>query len=295
MTWVIAYHGTGYVSMISDIQVTWIDPNGIERYADVLRKSFVLTPNIAIGFAGSVEFGLESVNIARELAGDGTIAIRPDEFADKLSASLRARIDQSQVNLAGGLGLLIAGVNPFETLGDAPIKRCFVATLDSANAFTIQTCGLVQVQSVGSGRDAYREHFEKLNDRDFLLQHQGGDDVPMPALRFAYSTYTTLEAEPADGISRHMHFSFLGWHEDGPEVRQYSLNPPLWLKAVPEALGLIRSEWHAKTTGPIAVDAMPTTVQTMQDLENLLASRQYTASCRKSLNTERLTARNKAS
>jgi hypothetical protein len=287
MTWVIALNGGGYVSMVSDIQVSWQDPATYEwQHADVVRKSFVLSPCLALGFAGSVLLGFRSLELAHDILRDDRLANRPDEFATALAMSLAKNVTPTDLMNYRGLALLVAGICPRGLDDETSFEQAFVAKLDHRNGFNVEQCRVMRVMGVGSGQQLYKEHFDRLNDRQFLWQGQE-DAFPIPAIKFAYCTYQTLANRPASSVSRHMHFTFLSWQEYGPEVRQYSLDPPLWLKDAPDhVVELMKTHWHVKRTGGFASDVMPPTASSLSEIEMMLRPYAYTESCRMTLTTD---------
>jgi hypothetical protein len=287
MTWVISLNGRGHISMVTDIQVTWRDPVKSQRqYADVLRKSYVLTPQIVLGFAGSVALGFRSIDLAQELLVDNRLSTQPDQFTDALQTSLAKNVSSEDLTKCGGLAVLVAGICSPDPEDKDCIGQAFVAKLEHSNGFGLQICPVMGAIGIGSGQHIYREHFNLLNDRRFLWQSQE-DGFPLPAIKFAYCTYRTLANQPESSVSRHMHFSFLSWHDSGPEVRHYSLDPPLWLKDAPDhILEIMKLHWHVKKTGGFGTDLMPQTASSLLELETLLKPYAYDDTCRMTLTTD---------
>ncbi len=213
MTWVIGRAGPmGHAVGLSDIQVTLGD--GSEH--DCLQKIHRVTPNMVLGFAGSVAIGLEAVAQMRVALhrDDESDRWDPGTVAESLPDGLRQLFESfPDEENALTCELMLLSAHPTWNDGPAPWARCYVHRFYSPD-FEPSEAAPAQIVSIGSGASVtpYSEALEKLgSDMDmFKLEvgYPGGS-----ALGLMVSLSSILERNPTRGISQFLQIYIVGRDE----------------------------------------------------------------------------------
>jgi hypothetical protein len=209
MTWVVGIANfLGYGAAISDIQVSWPQSG---RVLDCLQKVYGLGPNLAGGFAGSVEVGfrllgdIAAILQATALPGH---AILPRAFAHRWYRRARRVFSEQPTSIQQlGSELLLVSVSPVERVGDSPWPRADVIVMRSRSGFSPEFATGLRCLSIGSGSgvEVYRE---ALADPQtfFNLEIGGGTGI---ALGLAMRLRHVISKHPQPGISRYTHLTLV--------------------------------------------------------------------------------------
>lgn len=210
MTWVIGRAGPfGYAVGLSDVRVTLND--GTEF--DCLQKIYKVGPQIVFGFAGSVAIGLEIVaQLARSLrVSEQNQAWNPKYVADLLPFGTRRLFDafpDSEKDL--GCELLMLATHPNEQDGAAPWAKCQVYRFFAPYFEPIET-NHSEIVSIGSGSciEPYVKALQTLNFDYDMFQLEVGL-MYGAGYGLMVSISSILNQVAVSGISRHLHFCFVG-------------------------------------------------------------------------------------
>jgi len=198
----------GFSIAISDICVTF--DGGSTR--DCLQKIYRVGPDIAVGFAGSVEIGFAMLyRLAQLLKCEAGTDWDPTEVANWWPADARAmfaQFPQKQKEL--GCDLLMASVHPNLNSGDAPWARSYLHVFRSPE-FEAELAPVQTPVSIGSGSEvapfkfALKEIIDDKDNKGFgLLQAEVGMTGGMVTVLGHDLTRLIEEHEPS-GISPHLH------------------------------------------------------------------------------------------
>ena len=282
MTWVLGLNGPGYVAMVSDIQVSW-NQNGNRKFSDVLKKSYVICPNMAIGFAGSVKLGFEAMDIARKIHQSKYKICNVDLFIKNYKQMLSSAITVDMSRRLGGIRLLILGIKMEDDIKLGLHTR--VITLDGEDGFRKYDTRLMGVSGIGSGQNLYRDLFDKLNDKQTIWKNQN-DTAPTPAIQFAHQVYCSLLREKKNSISRHIHFTFIARHGNSIELVHKALSPPSWVGVEPDAIGILSHSWGRDLPWVGGNDYMPKIATSWSELESILEKSDSSLDLRENIHTE---------
>lgn len=210
MTWIVGRAGPfGYAVGLSDIRVTLSD--GAEF--DCLQKIYRIAGNMALGFAGSVQIGLEVVaqittalNIEEE-----NKKWNPFYIADFFNVGTKQIYEKHAQKLNNPeTHFLVFSAHPTMNDGSAPRAKCFVHRFCSPN-FEPETAKQSAIVSIGSGSniEPYKKALEKLGNDTEVFQLEmavpGGS-----GLGLMMSLTETLQALPEPGISQYLQTVLVG-------------------------------------------------------------------------------------
>lgn len=211
MTWVIGRADPfGHAIGLSDIRVTFSD--GSEH--DCLQKIHLVTPNMVLGFAGSVAIGLEAVAQMRVALhrDDENDRWGPDYVAETLPEGM-SKLFNSFPNYekVNKCELMLLTAHP--TRNNGPWAKPSVYRFYSPN-FEPLKAKQAQIVSIGSGAYVapYMEALEKLSSDFDMYQlevgYSGGS-----ALGLMVSLSSLLKQNPNKGISQFLHIYIVGRNE----------------------------------------------------------------------------------
>ncbi len=218
MTWVVGFPSVfGYAVGVSDIRVTW---SSTGKESDCLRKVFPVGPNLAAGFAGSVELGFRMISDMQQ-AFSGLPpgnAWFPRTAAQQWFRRGRRIFSIAEPHLqALGCEIILLGVSPAENAGDAPWGKTWAVVM-RAPEFTPEIAPTSRCVSIGSGSQAapYVEYLEQINAEPFsILQSEVGTPGGS-GLSLAIGITQVVSAHPRPGISPHFHIVLVG--RDGVRI-----------------------------------------------------------------------------
>lgn len=229
VTWVIGIPSPfGYAAAIADVQVSW----GDGRTQDCLQKIHRVGPSLVLGFSGSVKLGfMMCASLARFLhpsPPDGhnwepcSVAERWQPQAAKafrLAEGLEKQL---------GCSLVLLGVHPNQDVGVDGWARSYAIRMQHPG-FVPEQHG-VGVVSIGSGSQigAYVKKLNEITADDTrfpyfqsqMMGPAGYADAILGALTRA------IEAEPAAGISPHLHIVVVTRHHVGIGTNDYEIITP---------------------------------------------------------------------
>lgn len=206
MTWIIASPTIfGYGVGVSDIRVTLSD--GTTR--DCLQKIYKVGDDIAVGFSGSVWIGFEMVEELKKFLSDlpqghawkpEWVATEWQPFAKNIFSKASAK------ERALGCSLILIGVVPNETLGDAPFAKTFVAILRWPN-FEPTGIKIGQWDGIGSGMgvNEYKAIIAELNKGySPLMQMEMGNPGGF-GFAVQVDIRQAIAKRPTQGVSSYVH------------------------------------------------------------------------------------------
>jgi hypothetical protein len=209
MTWVIGRAGPfGYAVGLSDIRVTFAD--GTER--DCLQKIYRIGSQLALGFAGSVAIGLETISqlSAALYVPQKDSAWVPQFVAENLSGGMQRLFNSfPEEERRLGLQLILLAAHPSEN--DGPIwARCYVYRFSSPD-FGPALAGPAQIVSIGSGSKVtpYADALRRLEEDNELLTFQQYHEDAISIMLMSSIT-SELKKLPIKGISPHLHICIVG-------------------------------------------------------------------------------------
>lgn len=213
MTWVIGRAGPfGHAVGLSDIQVTLRD----DSQYDCLQKIHRVSPNMVLGFAGSVAIGLEAVaqmRVALHRANDSD-RWDPGYVAETLPNCMRRLFESfSDEEKSLTCELMLLSAHPTRNDGPAPWARCYVHRFYSPD-FEPSEVAPAQIVSIGSGSSVkpYAEALEKLRSDTDMFKLEVGYPVGS-ALGLMVSLSSLLECNPTTGISQFLQIYIVGRDE----------------------------------------------------------------------------------
>lgn len=211
LTWIVAKQiVTGYVSVFSDIQVSW---NNGEVRKDCLKKVYPMSRNIVAGFSGSVDMGflllsdLNNFIYHHDVAGEPLL---PRKISEKWYRRAR-KIFSGELNKSPGMGcsILMAGVSPLEEApGNTDLPRSDIVIFNSGNNFLPQYVPFIKTASIGSGNnvEAFVDFLDGSNDMANYASLLGSDRRPGGAgEQLAFYASIMLQNNETPGISKHVH------------------------------------------------------------------------------------------
>ena len=208
MTWIIGRGGPfGHAVGISDIRITLPD----RSTHDCLRKLYKLGPQLVLGFAGSVQIGLEMVSqLAAILGADDDRRIwDPRGVADRLPVGAKAFFHTFPPKLrAKGCQLILLSAHPKES--DGLHTRCFVHRFTAPDFHPIEARA-GEIVSIGSGATIgpYADALSKLgSDMEMFKLELGFPGGSGLALMMSISSL--LKRNPSRGISQRLQVCLVG-------------------------------------------------------------------------------------
>jgi hypothetical protein len=213
MTWVIGRAGPfGHAVALSDIRVTLGD--GSE--CDCLQKIHRVTPNMVLGFAGSVAIGLEAVAQMRVALHRERPTDRwdPRYVAETLPDGMSQLFESfSAEERSLKCELMLFSAHPTKNDGAAPWARCYVHRFYSPQFEPVEA-PQAQIVSIGSGAhiQPYANALEKLgNDMEMFKLEAGFPGGS--GLGLMVSLSPLLRRTPTSGISQFLQIFIVGRSE----------------------------------------------------------------------------------
>ncbi len=210
MTWIVGKAGPfGHAIGISDIRVT-IPGNG---EFDCLQKIYRIAGNMALGFAGSVQIGLEVVaQITTALNIEEENKLRnPFYIADFFKIGTKQIFNKYSQKIPNpDTHFLLFSAHPTRNDGAVPWAKCFVHRFRSPE-FEPEIASQSVIVSIGSGSniEQYRKALEKLSEDTEIYQQEVG--VPGGyGLGLMMSLTDTLNKIPKPGISQYLQTVIVG-------------------------------------------------------------------------------------
>jgi len=198
MTWVL---GTatrfGYVTCVSDIQVSW----GDSEFRNCLKKAYKITDSLAVGFAGSIKIAFDLVDDLKSYYDSGTqIPECPKELMKRWPKQARRIFSAAPLDeRANRSELLILGM-AMENGGAAPV----LYRLESPN-FIPYKARRSEVLSIGCGSTLYKPVLEEIAQQsDPLAKYEQG--FGGKGIGCGLMTVMTMERRqsPVQGISEEL-------------------------------------------------------------------------------------------
>jgi hypothetical protein len=205
MTWIVGYSSPlGYAVGISDIRVTFRG----NRTKDCLQKIHPISPNICLGFAGSVRIGFSLVERLRyELRntppGSAWDQYEVAKWCPGVFEEVFASHTVEERNLQSHLIMLAA--HPREPVDDPTWAKCSVFILKCPQ-FSLEEAPLLTVVSIGSGAgvEVYRSVIQKHNDHRESLMRLEPMGLGMGSFGLEMSISDILRKQPISDISPHV-------------------------------------------------------------------------------------------
>jgi len=247
MTWVIATNVLlGYAVGISDIRITFGPPDSRQE-RDCLQKIYSVGPDLAAGFAGSVEVGFAMIGSLQKALKleDQSLAWDPRSIAEQWPSHARKifnRYPAAQQQL--GSQLILIGANPKENALDAPAMRTCVYSFSWPEFEPVQARPH-EVLSIGSGSNVtpYRQLLERYSsDHKFRNMLLMGESMAGGATTM-FGSYVTnvVKDNPSPGVSPHLHLCLVRSGEVQVWPNDYSY----------------KGRWQAHSLGPPAQNPRP--------------------------------------
>ena len=204
MTWIL---GTavpfGYGARIADVRVSW--PNG--KRLDVLQKVHTISPWIIAGFAGSVEFGFQSIGDLQHCFPEPTTERRFSYFSRMVAWKWYRRLRRAYATAPLPIrrypfSLMLAAAEP-TPMQPFPLSRCIRMSSLSNPPFEPQFVPAFQWWSIGSGSthiDA--AHFANMDMKAFA-EFWGKGEIQNPgggASMIASSVIAGLKRNPKSDV-----------------------------------------------------------------------------------------------
>ena len=210
MTWIVGRAGPfGHAIGISDIRVT-IPGNG---EFDCLQKIYRIAGNIALGFAGSVQIGLEvvaQITTALNIEEENKLW-NPLYIANLFTAGTKHIFNKYAQKIPNPeTHFLLFSAHPTKDDGAAPWARCYVHRFRSPE-FAPEIAQQSAIVSIGSGShiNEYKEALQTLGEDTGIFQLETG--IPGGSgLGLMMSLTNTLENFPVQGISQYLQTVLVG-------------------------------------------------------------------------------------
>jgi hypothetical protein len=223
VTWVIgATTFSGCAIVVSDIQVTYVDEDGVTRYRDCLQKTYMVGNHIIGGFAGSVPIGfllLQDLTLGLRRPKDETPGFWHVGPVAHVWRSRAREIFQSASPLEqeGGSEILLAGVEEAEPEQSLSGYRSTIVVMRAPEFEPELTKKFHSFAQIGSGSEV-AEYVEILQDH-FNFEDGGQiggltkGDAQMLADMLGASLHQRARKLSRKGISAHMHVHVLSFGE----------------------------------------------------------------------------------
>lgn len=225
MTWVVAKSFvTGYVAVLSDVQVTW-NNGGIRK--DCLKKVYPVAPNMVAGFSGSIDIGFCLLNDLANFIQSKSKSnehLMPRSVGHGWHRRAKKIFELQPKNLRKlGVQILLAGTSPKERTGDLNVDRTDIVVISNKNSFKPSFIPQMKTASIGSG-SSFDSYINFMNDADgvdnmsaFLNAETkfGGAGE-----NFAFMASIHMQSNQMKGVSKMVHCTLVSTND----IRQFPLD-----------------------------------------------------------------------